>query len=75
MPDGVELEIAGICPGQGHVRRKGGIGVERVEMARTRRTPYWDSELDVLACFVQSDSKRMGAAEPPGAAAIAGTRA
>lgn len=72
MPSGVELEIAEICHGEGNGRSSGGIGVERVEMARTGQIPSWDSQLAALARAVQSESKRTGAAVPPGVAAIAG---
>ncbi|MFM7261506.1 MAG: hypothetical protein ACKO3W_12975, partial [bacterium] len=74
MPDGVELEIAEICHGEGNGRSSGGIGVERVEMARTGQIPSWDSQLEALARAVQAESKRTGAAVPPGAAAITGSR-
>ncbi|MFM7807331.1 MAG: hypothetical protein ACKPEA_05305 [Planctomycetota bacterium] len=74
MPDGVELEIAEICHSEGNGRSSGGIGVERVEMARTGQIPSWDSQLEALARAVQAESKRTGAAVPPGAAAITGPR-
>ena len=72
MPDGLELEIAEICHGDANGRSTGGIGVERVEMARTGRIPTWDSCRETLVVALKDEQKRTGAALPPGAALIMG---
>lgn len=71
MPDGAELEIAEISHGDGTGRSSGGIGVERVEMARTGRCPTWASHVDELTRALQDESKRTGVLIPPGAAVLA----
>ena len=71
MPDGAELEIAEITHCDGTGRSSGGIGVERVEMARTGRCPTWASQVDVLTRALQDESKRTGAPIPAGAAVLA----
>lgn len=71
MPDGSELEIAEVTHSDGTGRSSGGIGVERVEMARTGKTPQWADRLAELRRVVQDEAKRTGVALPPGLAAIA----
>lgn len=73
MPDGRELEIAELTHSDGKGRSSGGIGVERVEMARTGRAPSWDSGLAALSRALQEESKRTGAPIPPGAAVLMGS--
>lgn len=75
MPDGSELEIAEISHDDPSGHSSGGIGVERVEMARTGRAQSWNSNLASLMRALQDESKRTGAAIPPGAAAIMGPAA
>lgn len=72
MPDGSELEIAEVTHSDGAGRSSGGIGAERVEMARTGKTTLWADRLAELRRVVQDEAKRTGVALPPGLAAIAG---
>ena len=75
MPDGTELELVEITHSDGKGRSSGGLGVERVEMARAGRAKSWDGHLDALTRALQAEVKRTGAALPPGAAAITGSAA
>lgn len=72
MPDGLELEIAEISHSDGSGRSSGGIGVERVEMARTGRIPSWGNHLETFTRALQKEATRTGASLPRGAAAITG---
>jgi hypothetical protein len=70
MPSGLELEIAEITHSDGNGRSSGGIGVERVAMARTGQIPAWDSSLAALTRALQDEAQRTGASLPPGLAAL-----
>lgn len=72
MPDGSELEIAEISHGTGAERTSGGIGVERVAMARNGAATNWAAALSAFDDAVRAESERTGAAVPPGVAAITG---
>ena len=70
MPSGLDLEIAEITHSDGNGRSGGGIGVERVEMARTGQFPAWKSTLDALSQALQDEAQHTGASLPPGLAAL-----
>ena len=70
VSDGLELEIAEISHLDGEGRSSGGIGVERVEMARTGRIPTWESSREALAAALIAEQKRTGAGRPAGAAIL-----
>ena len=70
MPDGSELEIAEICHANGNGRSTGGIGVERVNMARTGKAMLWVDQLPQFNRLVQEEAARTGVALPPGVATI-----
>lgn len=73
MPDSSEIEVAEITHGDGTNRTSGGIGVERVEMARTGTAPTWDQTVGALQKAVQAEANRTGAAVPPGLAQLTGS--
>lgn len=75
MPDGSELEIAEISHGTGSGRTSGGIGVERVAMARAGAATDWDGALAAFNDAVRAEARRTGVALPPGVATISGAEA
>ena len=79
LPDGSELEIAEISHGTGDgsssERTSGGIGVERVAMARAGAATNWADSLQSFTEAVRAEAARTGAALPAGFAAISGTGA
>jgi hypothetical protein len=73
MPDSSEIEIAEITHGDGTNRSSGGIGVERVEMARTGKATAWSEKISDFKKAVQAEAKRTGAELPAGVAQITGS--
>ena len=79
MPDSSELEIAEITHGAGAgtdsagSRTSGGIGAERVAMARSGAATNWADALPTFTEAIRSESERTGVALPAGFATIAGT--
>ena len=64
---------AGAGTDAGGGRTSGGIGVERVAMARNGAATNWADALPGFTEAIRSESERTGAALPAGFATIAGT--
>lgn len=72
MPNGSEIEIAEITHDPAGIsgRSSGGIGVERVEMARTGQPIAWADRLALFNRLVNEESSKTNVMLPPGVAAI-----
>ncbi len=66
LSDGTALEIAEIPYGDGTVPTAGGIGVERVSMARNDRVTTWADSLPAFKSAVEESVASTGAARPAG---------
>ena len=72
MPNGSEIEIAEIThdPAGPSGRSSGGLGVERVEMARTGQPIAWADQLALFNRLANAESSNNNVMLPPGVAAI-----
>ena len=66
LSDGTALEIAEIPYGDGTVPTAGGIGVERVSMARNDRVTTWGDSLPAFKTAIEDSVAATGAARPAG---------
>ena len=66
LSDGTALEIAEITYGDGSKATAGGIGVERVSMARNDQVTTWEASLPAFRTAVKKAAAAGGAALPAG---------
>ena len=74
LSDGTALEIAEILHGDGSKATAGGIGVERVSMARNDQVTTWEASLPPFKIAVEEAAAASGAALPVGYFSLLGEK-